>query len=158
MSLSTKIAAACVLAVPLVGFAPSPAVGAIPTSCGGVVKGGGDGGELTKRITSVEQNDDGTTTIRFRYTSDRSEGSFRLRDCAFIDANNNGTYDKGEQIIAGTDFKSRPSSGWGKITLTIPEGATVCDRLALSGTADGEGFTDKSNYACVNGDTPPPPY
>ena len=157
MSLPTKIAAACVLAVPLVGFAPSAAVGDIPTSCGGVVKGGGDGGELTKRITSVEQNDDGTTTIRFRYTSDRGEGSFRLRDCAFIDANNNGMYDNGEEVVGGTDQKGVPSSGRGSITVTIPDGAQLCDRLALSGTSGGVGFTDKSNIACIGSGYPTPP-
>jgi len=157
--LPTTIAATCVLAIPLVGFAPSAAVGATPPSCRGVLQGAGDDGTLTKRITSVTQNDDGSTTVRFRYTSDRGEGTFRLRDCAFIDANGNSRFDRGEQIVGGTDFKNRPSSGFGKITVTVSldEGEQLCDRLALSGTSGGQGFTDKSNVACVGGEQPPPP-
>jgi hypothetical protein len=159
MSLPLKIAAACTLAVPLLSVGPSPALAAIPSSCGGVLQGAGDSGTLTKTITSVVQNEDGTTTVRYRYTSDRGAGSFRLRDCAFIDANGNGKYDKGEQIVGGTDRKGVPSSGRGSITVTIPEGARLCDRLALSGTSNGVGFTDKSNVACVGDDGyPPSPY
>lgn len=161
MRFPLKAALPCALAIPLFSVTASPALGAIPSSCGGVLQGSGDSGTLTKTITRVTENADGSTTIKFRYTSDRGAGTFRLRDCAFIDANSNGMYDKGEEIVAGTQKKGVPSSGTGTITVTatIPEGAQLCDRLALSGTAsDGTGFTDKSNIACVGGGYPPSPY
>lgn len=146
-----KLGIALTLAAPLLTAVPASGTHEVPTSCQGVLQGAGDSGTLTKTIRSVVTNADGSTTVRFRYTSDRGAGEFRLRDCAFIDANANGTYDAGDTIIAGTDFKGRPSSGWGKITISHPlaEGTQLCDRLALSGTSGGTGFTDKSNIACV---------
>ncbi len=160
MRLPTKAGLALTLLVPLFAAVPGTAVAAVPPSCGSVLQGEGDSGTLTKRITSVVTNADGSTTVRFRYTSDRGAGSFRLRDCAFIDTNFNGMFDAGDVIVAGTDQKGRNSSGFGKITITEPlvEGTQLCDRLALSGTSGGVGFTDKSNIACVTIGTPPPPY
>jgi hypothetical protein len=148
---------ALTMAVPILAALPFTANAAVPPSCGGVLQGGGDSGTLTKTITGVTTNPDGTTTVRFRYTSDRGAGSFRLRDCAFIDANSNGMFDMGEAIVGGTDQRGVPSSGTGSITVTIPDGAQLCDRLALSGTSEGVGFTDKSNIACVGSGYPTPP-
>lgn len=147
----TKLGIALTLAVPFLAAVPASAVHEVPPSCQSVLKGAGDSGTLTKTIRSVVTNPDGSTTIRFRYTSDRGDGLFRLRDCVFIDANGNSKYDAGETIVAGTDQKGRPSSGYGQITITdpLPDGTRLCDRLALSGTSGGQGFTDKSNIACV---------
>jgi len=161
MRLPTKAGLALILLVPLFAAVPGTAVAAVPPSCGAVLQGEGDSGTLTKRITSVVTNADGSTTVRFRYTSDRGAGSFRLRDCAFIDTNFNGVFDKNvDVIVAGTDQKGRNSSGFGKITITMPllPGTQLCDRLALSGTSGGVGFTDKSNIACVTIGEEPPPY
>jgi hypothetical protein len=40
-------------------------------------------------------------------------------------------------------------------TFQVDSGDLVCDRVAVSGTASGTGFTDKSNEVCVDPNNPP---
>ncbi|HET7311097.1 MAG TPA: hypothetical protein VFJ17_07205 [Mycobacteriales bacterium] len=126
------------------------------TSCQGVFQGAGDSGTLTKTLLSVHDNGDGTWTLTFAVHSSRptSGTDYRLRDCAFTDANNNQMYDSGESLY-GTDAKAitLDSSGNTSTSITVygTSGDTVCDRVALSGTdpTTQTSFTDKSNVLCT---------
>lgn len=147
----------CALALTGTTLTASPAFAAppgdIPSSCNGVLNGE-DSGRITKTITSVTTNKDGTSTIAFTFTSTRPNGTYRLRDCSFVDSNSDGSFTKGETIIAGTDNMTYVlTGGRGSGTITVPgsAGQRVCDRLALSGgdTEKSDGETDKSNVACV---------
>jgi hypothetical protein len=105
------------------------------------VLSGADSGLIEKTITSVSNNNNGTFTIGFTFTSSRPDGTYRLRDCAYVGSS---------QLIAGTDDMSYTlSGGTGAGSITVPgsSGDTVCDRLALSSSVGG--FTDKSNQPCV---------
>lgn len=140
------------LAAPLVAASPAVATPTftIPSSCGGVLQGA-DSGLINKTITSVADNNDGSFTINFTFTSTRPDGSYRLRDCAFTGA---------DVVISGSDNQSYSlTGGAGSGSLTVPgvSGQQVCDRLGLSGSAGGVSFTDKSNVACVTlGSNPVP--
>ena len=130
-------------------------------SCGGVLSGGGDG-PLTKEIIAQQPVGNGMWQLTIRVTSPRS-GSVRVRDCAFVDANNNGQFDSGEQLLVGVDFTRTIQANVPftfTTTISAQAGARICDRVALSGRTGGlfgTDFTDKSNVACVTLGTPPPP-
>ena len=132
---------------------PAHAQTAAPSSCEGVLEGGGDE-PLTKTLINKVQNADGTFTLTFRLTSSRTDltGNFRVRDCLFVDANGNNQFDN-EPFLGGTDEKNvQLVNGSATITVTVAASAddTICDRAALSGTtASGEDFTDKSNLLCT---------
>jgi len=125
------------------------------TSCQGVFQGSGDSGTLIKSLVSVTDNGDGSWTITYSVNSTRpTSGTYRLRDCAFTDQNNNQMYDSGEPLF-GTDEKTITLDSSGNTTASITvagtAGDTVCDRVALSGTdpTTQTSFTDKSNTLCT---------
>ena len=127
-----------------------PAPGAAVNSCKGVLSGKGSGGTLTKSLTGVQNNGDGTFTLSYRVTTDRPFGTYRLRDCAFQDLNGNQAFDKGEPLLA-TQRKSVsigvPTSPSIQESITVSGKAedVVCDRVALA----GRGAVSKSNVVCT---------
>lgn len=120
---------------------------------------------LTKTLVSKVLNSDGTYTLTFRIQSSRTglTGTFRIRDCYFVDAGGNNQFD-GEAFLGGTDEKDVTLvNGSATITATLsaPANSTICDRAALSGSTGGllgTSFTDKSNLVCTPlTDTPATP-
>ena len=135
----------------------SPPAMAQESSCGGVLSGGGDG-PLTKTFVSQQPGTTpGTFLVTFRLTTPRPAGTYRVRDCVFVDANNNGAFDDGEAIVGSLDEQRLVTGGsvTATVTVTAAAGTRVCDRAALSGGTAG--FTDKSNIVCLTLGTPPPP-
>jgi hypothetical protein len=144
-----------------------PATAAPPNtdvpSCNGVLHGGGEGeGQLVKTFVSETVNNDGTVTLVYSLTTQRpTPGTYRVRDCAFVDTNMNGEFDAGEPLF-GTDEKAvqfTSSSHQISITVQAKSGDRVCDRAALS--SESGGFTDKSGshdspFLCHVVGTPPP--
>ena len=145
----------------LVG-SPAYAVDSTPSCTSGVFSGGGDG-PATKELLSITDNQDGTYTFEYKVTVQRDAGTYRLRDCVFIDEGGNNAYD-GEALVGNTDEKdviftsngNGTSSGTTTITVAADPEDTVCDRAAVSGTTTaGVGFTDKTNVLCVPIENPP---
>ena len=145
----------------LVG-SPAQAVDSTPSCESGVFSGEGDK-SATKELLSITDNGDGTYTFEYKVTVQREAGTYRLRDCVFIDEGGNNAYD-GEDLVGNTDEKdviftsnnNGTSSGTTEVTITADPEDTVCDRAAVSGTTTGGiGFTDKSNVLCVPIENPP---
>jgi hypothetical protein len=141
---------------------PAQAVDSTPSCESGVFSGAGDK-EATKELLSITDNGDGTYTFEYKVTVQREAGTYRLRDCVFIDEGDNNAYD-GEPLVGNTDEKdviftsngNGTSSGTTTITIEAEPTDTVCDRAAVSGTTTaGVGFTDKSNVLCVPIENPP---
>jgi len=131
------------------------------TSCNGVLNGAG-AGPLTKTLLSVTPNSTpGSYDFTFQVDSGRAPGSYRLRDCTYIDSGASGY--QNEPIVAASDDKDVPfaagsSGSTATFTITVTgvnSGDLVCDRVAVSGNASGTGFTDKSNEVCVDPNNPP---
>ena len=135
-----------------------------PSCTSGVFSGAGDG-PLTKTVESVAPT--GNTDeylITYRVTSPRPAGTYRLRDCVFIDAGTPNAYD-GETLVGNSDEKDQvfvANTGGGSTTtfqqtVVVHSGEQVCDRAAMSGTdtSTGLGFTDKSNLLCFSPNNPP---
>lgn len=149
-------------ASPKLTSAASSGLAATPSSdpsksCNGVLNGAG-AGSLTKTLLSVSPNSTpGSYDFTFQVDSGRAPGSYRLRDCTYIDSGASGYQD--EPIVAATDDKEVPfaagsSGSTATFTITVTgvnSGDLVCDRAAVSGT----GFTDKSNEVCVDPNNPP---
>lgn len=138
-----------VLAAVALGGSSAQAVDMETTSCKGVFSGLGDQ-PLTKAFVGATFSG-GTATLTFTLTSGRPDGESRVRDCAFVDINRSGAFDKGE-VLFGTDDKTAVFIGGTttiSITLNAAAGDRVCDRAARSGDAGGGDFTDKSNLLCV---------
>ena len=132
------------------------------TSCTGVLSGqAGDENLADKSLVSMVDNGNGTYTFTYSVYVDRAPGSYRIRDCIWIDSDGNGAYN-GETLV-GSDEKDvdfvadgAGSSGETTYTITASPDDTVCDRAAVSGTdASAVGFTDKSNILCVDISSPP---
>jgi hypothetical protein len=127
-----------------------PAAGTAINSCHGVLSGTGGRGTLTKSVTGVQNNGDGTFTLTYRVTTDRPFGTYRLRDCAFQDLNGNQAFDEGEPLL-GTQRKSVsigvPTSPSIQESITVSGKAedVVCDRVALAGS----GAVSRSNVVCT---------
>jgi hypothetical protein len=142
----------------LVVLSPAPA-GAQTTSCGGVLSGAN--GPLTKSLASVVNNNNGTFTLTYNLTSTHNpplNGTFRVRDCVFVDAGGNNAFD-GEPLIGSDEKDVLILNGSGQVSITVTASAddTVCDRAAISGTdAAGVSFTDKSNLLCTPLTSQPP--
>lgn len=137
--------------------AASAAATALPPStqgCTDLFNTGGNAGNATlvKRITAVTSSN-GSTTITFTLTSSRPGSELaqvtRIRDCAFIDLDNDRVRDNNEQVFS---FDLRINAGsfvnGAEYSVTIAAGssATICDRAAISsdGSFLNAGFTDKS--------------
>jgi hypothetical protein len=127
-----------------------PATDQAIRSCNGVLNGQDGGGTLTKALTGLQNNGDGTFTLTYTVTTDRPFGAYRLRDCVFQDLNGNQAFDKGEPLLAG----QRKSVSIGvptspsvqeSITVSGESEDVVCDRVALAG---GDA-TSKSNVVCA---------
>jgi len=109
------------------------------------------GATLTKSIDGVVNNGDGTYTISYAYTTTRADGTYAVRDCAFTDANDSGTYDVAGEPVIGTTIDNAVTitNGAGSSSITVPatSGDVVCDRLAVTGTVPPS--LDLSNVACI---------
>jgi hypothetical protein len=126
-----------------------PAAGAAVNSCHGVLSGEGGQGTLTKSLTGVQNNGDGTFTLSYRVTTDRPFGTYRLRDCAFQDLNRNQSFDKDEPLVANQRKSVSigvPTSPSIQESITVSGKAedVVCDRVALGG-----GAISRSNVVCT---------
>ena len=140
--------------------APASAVDGT-TSCQGVLSGAGEG-SLDKSVVSVTPGANaGDYTVVYSLQSNRPAGSYRIRDCAFIDTGDPGY--TGEPFVGTTDEKevAFTSSGSGS-TATFTQEVTgvdpndqLCDRAAVSGVDAGTSFTDKSNTLCITPNNPP---
>lgn len=132
--------------------APTP----IPSSSQGCVdlfNTGTNAGDapLTKAVTGVTYAN-GTATITFTLTSSRTAAELatvtRVRDCAFVDADLDGTLDAGEQVFSfdlRLDAEAFVNGAEYSVTVSAAEGAKICDRAGISGTTElGVDFTDKS--------------
>jgi len=138
-----------VMAMPAGAVTPTSNDGVNPNHC----FSGADSGGLTKSLVSVANNNDGTWTLTFRIVSPLGAGTYdKLDDCAFVDVGNNRAYD-GETPVFTREIKPVTLGAGGTYQFTIvvagAANATVCDRAALSGSAGGSDFTDKSNLLCV---------
>jgi hypothetical protein len=127
-----------------------PTAGTAINSCNGVLSGQGGQGKLTKSLTGVQNNGNGTFTLTYRVTTNRPFGTYRLRDCAFQDLNGNQAFDPGEPLLA-TQGKSVsigvPTSPSIQESITVSGKAedVVCDRVALA----GGGAVARSNGVCT---------
>jgi hypothetical protein len=127
-----------------------PTAGAAINSCNGVLSGRGGQGKLTKSLTGLQNNGNGTFTLTYRVTTNRPFGTYRLRDCAFQDLNGNQKFDQGEPLLA-TQRKSvsvgvpTTPSIQESITVSGKAGDVVCDRVALA----GGGAVSRSNVVCT---------
>lgn len=141
----------------------TPAGAAETPSCeSGVLNGNGDG-PLEKGLVSVTPGANaGDYTVVYSLTSPRPAGTYRVRDCVFVNDSTPGY--NGETLIGNSDDKEAvfvANTGGGSTTtitqqLTgIQAGDEVCDRAAMSGEVAGTGFTDKSNLFCFTPDNPP---
>jgi len=149
-----RLLAVCgVVALPLIGGGVAPASAAPDdpaargySACAEVLVGDTSGSLTKAGPTSVVHNPDGSFTLTYTFTTNRPDGTYRLRDCAFVDENGDGRFGNGDHVIAHTDKQVPVVGGHGTVTVTIPPHNVqcVCDRLALSGA----GFTDKSNFVC----------
>jgi hypothetical protein len=127
-----------------------PATDQAIRSCNGVFNGKGTGGTLTKALTGIQNNGDGTFTLTYQVTSDRPFGTYRLRDCVFQDLNGNQAFDKGEPLLANQSKNVSigvPTSPSIQESITVSGKAEelVCDRVALS----GNGAASRSNVVCA---------
>lgn len=160
-ALSTAGAAAALLLLGPGLSAPALAVDD-STSCNGVLSGA-DSGLADKSLVSVEPGANaGDYTITYRVDSTRPAGTYRLRDCAYIDTGAPGY--TGEPYVGATDEKEYTfvANTGGGSTTTFTQNVTgvgpddqVCDRAAVSGDQDGVSFTDKSNTLCITPNSPP---
>lgn len=149
-----RLLAVCgVVALPLMGAGVAPASAAPddPASRGGYgcekVLVGDASGSLTKSgPRSVAQNPDGSSTLTYDFTTNRPDGTYRAQDCAFVDENGTGKFDRGDRIVANSDKQTQVIRGHGTVTVTIPPRNVkcVCERLALVGV----GFLDTSDLSC----------
>ena len=74
------------------------------TSCTGVLSGqAGDENLADKSLVSMVDNGNGTYTFTYSVYVDRAPGSYRIRDCIWIDSDGNGAYN-GETLV-GSDEK-----------------------------------------------------
>ena len=141
---------------------PANAVDSTPSCENGVFNGAG-AGPLDKSLVSIVDNQDGSYDFTYKLTSPRPAGTYRIRDCVFIDDTTPGY--NGETLIGNTDEKDvvfladgQGSSATTTVTLTgITADDSICDRAAVSGTdvSTSQSFTDKSNLLCVTINTPP---
>jgi hypothetical protein len=142
--------AALLLALSAATATAQPAADQAISSCNGVFSGNGAGGTLTKSLSGVQNNGDGTFTLTYQVTTDRPFGTYRLRDCVFQDLNGNQAFDKGELLLA-TQSKSVsigvPTSPSIQESITVSGKAedVVCDRVALA----GNGAVSRSNLVCT---------
>lgn len=125
--------------------------------CNDVLQGGASGG-LTKTFVSATPTTPGHFALVYDVTTPRGAGTYdKLRDCAFVDLDDDGELDDGEPlfrveikpvIFAGDTYRLT-------IEVEAATGDRVCDRAALSG-GTAESFTDKSNLDCQVLGGPPP--
>ncbi len=141
--------------------AQTAAVADDTTTCRGVLSGGGEG-ELTKTLVSIVAGAQaGTYEVEYRLDSGRAPGSYRVRDCSFIDTGAPGY--NGEPLVGGADekdtlFTPTGSGSTANFTVTVtgvqPDDL-LCDRAAVSGVEGLDDFTDKSNLLCITPNSPP---
>jgi len=145
------------LGLGIAGTAPANAAAPIPApadqaACVVQLSANGTGAALTKTVTDVTNNGDGTWTIDYNFESTRPDGTYDFRDCAFVDANFDSNYDVGEVVVAAspsTSINLVGGEGSGAVTIDADEGDSVCDRVVLSGTGPPN-FTHRSNIACTD--------
>jgi hypothetical protein len=159
MYLFRKLAVTLGLAVLLLTLlAPTamtaPAASQATNGCNGVFNATGSDGSLTKTLTGLQDNGDGTFTLTYNVTTTRPFGSYRLRECAIQDVNGNQRFDAGEPVLASVSknvsigVPSTPSTQV-SVTVTGEAGDVVCDRVDLSG--------QRSNVDCTTLTTTPVP-
>lgn len=168
--------AACGLYIQPASAEPSGGALTPIASCEGLESPGGGDAELTKTIIDVVYAD-GNATITFTLDSARPEEEedliTRVRDCVFVDLNNNGVLDPSETAFGfDQNFGEGEYDAEAEYTVTIPApiDSTICDRAAVSGQIQTEtenplplmppivevnDFTDKSDgFTCDDGGPP----
>jgi hypothetical protein len=110
------------------------------------------------------------TQMRLRVTLETSAppGPYRLRDCIWIDVDNDGIWDEPTETLFGFDtepivFTPAPSGPGSiakfRVNLPVGEDQTVCDRAARSDQLDepppSPGPVLISNTLCLEGDPDP---
>jgi hypothetical protein len=132
----------------------APAASQATNGCNGVFNATGGDGPLTKTMTGLQDNGDGTFTLTFNVTTTRPFGTYRLRDCVIQDVNGNQRFDAGEPVLATVSknvsigVPTSPSTQV-SVTVTGKAGDVVCDRVALSG--------QRSSVECTTLTTTPVP-
>jgi hypothetical protein len=132
----------------------APATSQATNGCSGVFNGTGGDGALTKTLTDLRDNGDGTFTLTFKVTTTRPFGTYQLRDCVIQDVNGNQRFDAGEPVLATVSKNvsiGTPTSASTEVSVTVKGKAedVVCDRVALSG--------QRSNVECTTLTTTPVP-
>jgi hypothetical protein len=159
MYLFRKLAVTLGLAVLLLTLLAPAAMAQTATSqatngCNGVFNATGGDGALTKSLTGLQDNGNGTFTLTYKVTTTRPFGTYQLRDCAIKDVNGNQRFDAGEPVLATVSrnvsigVPTTPSTQV-SVTVTGKAGDVVCDRAALSG--------QRSNVECTTLTTTPVP-
>ena len=159
MSLFRKLAVTPGLAVLLLTFLAPAATATTAASqatsgCNGMFNATGGDGSLTKTLTGLQDNANGTFTLTFKIATSRPFGTYRLRDCVIQDVNGNQRFDAGEPVLATVSknvsigVPTNPSTQV-SVTVTGKDGDSVCDRAGLSG--------QRSNVECTTLTTTPVP-
>jgi len=132
----------------------APAASQATNGCNGVFNGTGSDGVLTKTLTGLQDNGDGTFTLNYNVTTDRPFGTKHLRECVIQDVNGNQAWDTGEPVLATVSknvsigVPDSPSTQV-SVTVTGKEGDVVCDLVELSG--------QRSSALCTTLTTTPVP-
>lgn len=151
LAVALLVAGTALIGAPSAQAAPPVAVVTDQAACLAELTANGTGNSLNKSIDDVVDNGDGTYTVEFTYTSTRPNGTYQVRDCAFVDSNGNGDYDLTETITATpqTSVALVGGTGTSQITVTAEPGDSICDRFVLAGSGPPN-FTHRSEIVCAD--------